>query len=170
MIYLVAGHSLMDAGAIGIGGNNEAEMTRPLRNLVLGYMRRKDVSIDDDSLSTRDVVMWLRNRVNKNSIVVDFHFNSFTSPSANGTETFSNKEGLDIAKDINKAIVSSLGTKDRGVKDASLTARGSIAILKLPCPVILPEICFISNQSDYDKYIKNADKMAREIAKILDNC
>jgi N-acetylmuramoyl-L-alanine amidase len=168
MIYLVAGHSVVDSGAIGIGGNNESVMTRALRNLILGYMKRKDVSIDDDTLNTSDVVRWLRNRVKANDIVIDLHFNSHTTDSANGTECFANKTALPLGKEINSAIVRVLGTRDRGMKDASDSARGKIGVLTLPSKVVLVEVCFISNKSDYDKYIANADKLARELALILD--
>lgn len=168
MIYVVAGHSVMDAGAIGIGGNNESEMTRSLRNLIVGYMKREDVSIDDDSLSTGDVVRWLRNRAKADTIVLDIHFNSFTTASANGTESFTTDSAKSLGKQINDATVKALGTTNRGLKEVSQTARGKIGILTLPCKVVLLEVCFISNKSDYDKYIANADKLARELALILD--
>lgn len=168
MVCIVAGHSVIDSGAIGIGGNNESEMTRALRNLIVGYMKRKDVSIDDDTLNTSQVVGWLRNRVKKDSIVLDIHFNSHTTESAHGTETFANTDAIALGKEINAATVKVLGTRDRGMKNASDSARGSIGVLRLHCKVVLLEVCFISNKSDYDKYIKGADKLAREIALILD--
>ena len=85
-------------------------------------------------------------------IFVSVHVNSGSS-TALGTETYYNssknpqsEESKQLANEIQKQIVSLLGTKDRGVKDADFQV---IKYTKMPS--VLVELGFVTNSEDAKK-------------------
>ena len=82
--------------------------------------------------------------------VLDFHFNSFDKPSANGGECFYQK-GQSRSKELAKAIVeaiTSCGLKLRSesLKESVNTRAGFIDYYQ--CPTVLLEPLFLSNPAD----------------------
>ena len=67
----------------------------------------------------------------------------------------------DLAECIQKQIVDSLGTVDRGVK-----VNQHLAVLReTVMPAVLVEVAFISNEDDVQLLINNQDDIARAIAR-----
>jgi N-acetylmuramoyl-L-alanine amidase len=87
------------------------------------------------------------------NIVVSIHCNAYTDSNASGTETYVYKKGSraeQIANQVQKNLVATLGTKDRGVKKGNLAmVRDTVA------PAILCELAFITNKNDCAK-VNNA--------------
>lgn len=97
-------------------------------------------------------------------IFVSLHCNSFSNPSANGTETCvysSWSQSGDLAHCIQDQIVDNLGTCDRGIKE-----RPNLIVLKdTKMPAVLVEMAFISNDDDVKLLIDSKDAFARAIAR-----
>lgn len=173
-VGLSAGHHLKDTGAVS-GEYKENLLTIEFRDLVLQYMQedRKNVIVatDDDTETNTQYQNRLRKLETSGTlIIVDIHFNA-ASPTANGSEVIvsnhASQNSKDLAKLLQDAMVSILGTEDRGVKPESMTARGRIGILNLKGVAVLPEICFITNTGDMLKYEANKHALAKAFAKII---
>lgn len=99
------------------------------------------------------------------NLFVSIHCNAAANRAARGTETYCfslGGKGERLARCIQRQIVNSLGTVDRGVKTANFY------VLKLTdCPAVLVELAFISNPED-EGLLADADKrdeFARAIAR-----
>lgn len=177
-IYLSAGHSAVlgigrDNGATGNGyvEGKEADIFRDLVVKELKILGGNIVTDGDDTVLS-DTLKEFKKTSDNNSILIEFHFNA-ASPQATGTEVLvpnnPSKIEKDIAEAIAKEMAETIGVKNRGVKTESESARGSLGWMKVAGENILPEICFISNKSDMEKYQSAKVTLAKNIAKILFN-
>lgn len=164
-VHLVSGHDMVrDSGAVSdhpiLGKIKEASLTREYKHLLKKELEFLGVpfTLDDDKDDLRTVISKLKSKVKPDDLVIDIHFNSVDNPKANGTETFTKDkpslEEWEIAREMNDIMWKTMGTKNRGVKKASQSARGRLGIMTLPCMVILIEIGFISNPEDVNKFVK----------------
>ena len=96
-------------------------------------------------------------------IFISLHCNAFNEK-AQGTECLVFAKGSyseDLAKAIQKQIIGSLNTVDRGIKE-----RPDLAVLKgTKMPAVLVEMAFIDNATDCEKLINQQDDFARAIAR-----
>lgn len=96
-------------------------------------------------------------------LFVSIHCNAFNGK-AKGTECLiysSKSKSFETAKEIQKAIVKSLGTVDRGIKE-----RPDLAVLRhTKAPAILVETAFIDNPEDALLLKNRQDDFARAIYK-----
>ncbi|MBN6885250.1 N-acetylmuramoyl-L-alanine amidase [Cytobacillus horneckiae] len=152
-IVVDPGHGGKDPGAVG---NSLAE-----KEIVLDVSKRVNSKLKDSLakvVMTRntDTFVELPDRVKEGEkanadLFVSIHVNSFTDPSANGTETYYNSqyvgaESKALAQEIQKELVKAMKTNDRGVKEA-----GFYVIKNSKMPSVLVEIAFISNTNDAKK-------------------
>src|SRR5690554_4555945 len=91
-LFISAGHSDTDPGAKG-NGYSEADIVLELRDLVSDALRRRGVVFSKDgergsNLPLRQAVQMARTF----DVAVEFHCNSFSSPSATGVETLSSSK------------------------------------------------------------------------------
>lgn len=96
----------------------------------------------------------------KADLYVSIHFNAFSNPAANGAEVWIYSSNSKIKDKANAVLenICALGYTRRGVKI------GSFAVLRLTnMPAMLVECCFLTNQSDINKY--DEDKVALAISK-----
>lgn len=83
-------------------------------------------------------------------IFVSMHVNSYSTSSPHGTETWWNStyESADsqlLAEEIQKELIATLGTYNRGVK------HGDFRVIKdTKIPSVLVEVAFVSNKDDAD--------------------
>jgi N-acetylmuramoyl-L-alanine amidase len=170
MIYLVAGHSKSDPGAIGVGGVKESELAMELRDKIAHFITSKGykVTLDNDHNSLSQVIAGIKST--ESCVICDIHFNAGPA-TATGVETIipdrSTANERMIAGLITSGIASAMGIRSRGVKSEKDTARKTLAIMKLSGINLLPEICFVSNKSDMSAYQANKDKVAEVIARHL---
>lgn len=154
-IAIDAGHGGSDPGS---SGNKlvEKEITLAVAKKVEQSLKKKD--IDVFMTRTNDTYVGLDERVNRASnakvdALVSIHTNSFTSGSANGTETYYSTAALNTRADDSKQLATfiqnrlykALGTTNRGVKTANFR------VIKTPFPSALVELAFISNKNDAAK-------------------
>ncbi|MCY7942338.1 N-acetylmuramoyl-L-alanine amidase [Bacillus inaquosorum] len=151
-VYIDAGHGGEDSGAVG----NEL-FEKDINLAVSEHVTDKLKAEGANPVASRsdDHFLTLEDRVAKASanhadLFVSIHVNSGVA-SASGTETYfqSDYEGENsrrLAADIQSQLVSSLQTRDRGVKESDF-----YVITYSQMPSVLAELGFITNSSDADK-------------------
>lgn len=172
-IFLFAGHHNKDTGAVA-NGYVEAELTKELRDLTLGYLIKypnNKIAKDSDHVDLSTLVRAVSKLSKEEDIICDIHFNCADSPNATGTEVFipdrSTDKEREIAKQLCNHISSILGISNRGVKRESESARGRLAIMSPAGSNVLIEVCFISNKNDMDKYESKKEVVASIISSVL---
>lgn len=162
------GHNSIVQGANSPYGKEHEEARRFL-NAVANYVVAaggKFVNCSDEVGRTQDAV-WNNAgsnhlRVTDSTIDLQFHLNA--TPGGTGCEvwlhpTHGNRE---VAAKISKAMANAFGLRDRGLKFS--TELGWINKTKTG---LLPEICFIDNEMDMQKFRANFDKAAKAVAEVI---
>lgn len=185
MVAIFAGHNpdaqhggKIDPGAPGLDGRQEANMTVELRDKIIEHLTRlKAHWVKDDDKDGLAAVLG-KVKTGTGSVICDIHFNAFTDPMANGTEviipTRFSREEFSVAAQLVDAAVKHLGVKARvskggkaGVKTEAESNRGSLAVMRKEGINVLIEVCFITNRSDLQRYLKGMDAYAQAVANIL---
>ena len=169
MIFLFAGHSLNDPGAIGADGVPEAELTMEFKDLVFRELPSAQVIRDDDQDSLKQLIQQIR--PGSGSVLLDCHFNS-AGRTASGTEIIiaedANKNSKAFAAELAITTTAILDIPNRGVKFERDSHRGRLGILHTPAGIAaLAEIAFISNPRDLQRYHSSKEDLARAYARIL---
>ena len=164
-VFLNPGHAPdgnPDPGACGCG-LRECDVAKSVADLVERYLVKAGVEVvgnmQDDSLYA------ITSAANGSDadVFVSIHCNAFNG-SANGTETCvypGSVRGQQLGNCIQRQIVDSLDTTDRGLKD-----RGELYVLKrTDMPAVLVELAFIDNEDDAVLLRDNQDDFARAIAR-----
>ncbi|MCY7765352.1 MULTISPECIES: N-acetylmuramoyl-L-alanine amidase [Bacillus] len=151
-VYIDAGHGGEDSGAVG-NGLFEKDINLAVSEYVTDKLKAEGANpvasrSDDHFLTLEDRVA--KASANHADLFVSIHVNSGVA-SASGTETYfqSDYEGENsrrLAADIQSQLVSSLQTRDRGVKESDF-----YVITYSQMPSVLAELGFITNSSDADK-------------------
>lgn len=167
-IFLNPGHAPNgnpDPGAVNSALDlRECDIAKTIADLVEGYLNGAGVQVVGNLQS--DSLGEITDMANAScaDIFVSIHCNSFANPNAQGTEVCvfpGSYAGRELGGYIQRQIVDSLGTVDRGLKD-----RGGLYVLKhTDMPAVLVETAFISNGEDASKLRDNADDFARAIAR-----
>ena len=100
-------------------------------------------------------------------IFVSIHCNAYDG-NTQGTETIyygDSVYGEKLATTIQRQIVSSLGTVDRGIKDKIAGGYDAYVVKYTHCPAVLVETAFIDNYEDNLLLKNNIDDFARAIAR-----
>ena len=177
-VCIDAGHGGYDVGAVTSSNISEKDITLKIALKVGALLEKEGVNV----LYTRtsDKVSWpsnnkldIRARVKvsneaKADAFVSIHCNSSINSSDHGVETwcrFPNSDGEKLAESLQKELISSNYSTDRGLKYES---NGSLGVLRLNNSVsALIELGFLSNSSDI-KFITSEsgqDVCANSIAK-----
>lgn len=176
MVFISAGHNAQsktiksDPGAIG-NGYKEGDLTIDFRNRVCKELDRIGTKYTRDS-DEESLSMYLR-RINtgSGSVVIEYHFDAAASSAATGTTGLIEREAdrLDraFAKEITDATASILGIRNRGVITEAESHRGSLGLMREEGIICLSELCFISNKSDVNNYLKYRDALAKKHAEII---
>jgi N-acetylmuramoyl-L-alanine amidase len=177
-VFINAGHDQKyDSGAVNPNsGLREADVAANVARLVVKYLTAAGCeckSMQSDNLAP--TVIGRSNYADRQGptvcdvanawgadIFVSIHCNAFNE-SAHGTEVecYGAGEGARLAGNIQKQIVNSLGTLDRGVKSMPY-----LLVLKYTdMPACLVEMAFIDNDSDAELLADRQDDFARAIAR-----
>lgn len=173
-VYLIAGHSLSDPGAIA-GKTKEATLTRDLRNKISGRLTQLGVDhqVDDDHHKLSQVIRVIKSDMD--DLILDIHFNAAANvvgkPVPTGVEVFipdrpSAKE-VQMANQLASLVSNTLGIRSRGVKTPAQSARGTLAILQPAGTNLLLEVAFITNSEDMGRYFAHVDDLATGIAELI---
>ncbi len=146
------GHGGSDPGAIGPTGLREKDANLKIalkagmilkdQGVSVAYTRTADIRHSEmlaQDLSARAV---MANKAGARYFL-SIHNNSFTQPTAKGTETYAlapGGEGEKLARAIQQSLVSVIQLPNRGVKFADFAV-----LRETTMPAALVEVCFISN-------------------------
>jgi N-acetylmuramoyl-L-alanine amidase len=163
-IYLSAGHSGTDPGAVAFG-RREADIAVEFRNIVAFYLQRDDIPFDMDgggtlNLPLREAVKEAR----QHDIAVEFHCNAATS-TATGVETLSAPGDLELGAKICKAIADGLAIRNRGAKPENAGQHHRLAFVQ--AGGIIVELFFITNPADLAAYDARKWLAAKYVAAVL---
>ena len=162
------GHNSIVQGANSVYGKEHVE-DRKFLDVVAKYVQAagwKYVNCSDE-VGTTQTAVWSNAannhlRVADSNVDLQFHLNA--SPGGTGCEvwlhpSYGNRE---LAAKISKAMADAFGLRDRGIKFS--TELGWINKTKTG---LLPEICFIDNETDMQRYQANFDKAAKAVAEVI---
>ncbi len=149
-----------DSGALG-RISQEAEITRDLMAAVAGYLRAAGYVVLEVQLNDLAEVVQKNNDFAAN-LFVSIHCNGAVNQGARGTEVYYfSEKGAIAASCIQKQIVDSLETLDRGIKQSM-----DFFVLKhTNCTAVLVETAFITNVDDEKFLLVRQDEFARAIAR-----
>lgn len=173
--YISAGHNTKgpktDPGAVG-NGYKEADLTIEIRDLVVKECLSKGIKVitdkDDETLA-----QYLgRIKPGNGSVVLEFHFDASSSPSATGSTAIisgtPSQNSRNFAKELVDTTSNTLCIKNRGVITEADSHRGRLGLMRKEGIVALLEIAFISNKSDVEAYKKYKEELAKNIANIIE--
>jgi N-acetylmuramoyl-L-alanine amidase len=173
-IFVSAGHTPsglnQDPGAIG-NGYEEADLTKELRDLVVPLLKQKGLSVWVDNDTQRLPAVLAAINSTEKDVVCDIHFNA-GSPTATGVEVLIPTRHTAVEREMANKLVTMLAgvmkIRSRGVKTELDSQHKSIGILREQGINLLIEVCFISNKTDMQFYQASKNRVAEEIALILE--
>lgn len=135
----------VDSGAVGASGLQEADVVCDMMQRTAAYLRDAGYEV----LEVQEKQLYEITDASNNfeaELFVSIHCNAAVNTAATGTETYCynfGTEGEQLARCIQKQIVSRIGTADRGVK------KNNYYVLRnTNCPAVLVETAFITNLCD----------------------
>ena len=166
-VFLSAGHSNTDPGAVG-HGRREADIAVDFRNKVAFYLQRAGVPHELDGVGTanlplREAVVKAR----KHPIGLEFHCNASTSTTATGVECLSAPDDFGLSADLCKAIAGALLIRNRGAKPENAGQHHRLAFVQ--AGGIIVELFFISSAGDLAAYDARSWLAAKAVADVLIN-
>lgn len=150
----------IDPGALG-SKTSEAKITQKLMCSTAEYLKQAGCDVMTVQSPNLADICQVANSW-RADLFVSIHCNA-CNHRAKGTETFAyygSREGDALAHHIQSQIVTSLGTVDRGVKEA-----GFYVLKHTKCTAALVECAFIDNKGDEQLLIDRMDDFARAIAR-----
>lgn len=154
-IFIDAGHGGPDPGAIGNGVTEQFvnlsvanELAQLLRNAGYSVMEYRNTPTEN-VLSNKN--QDLRNRADMANqwgadYFISIHTNSSLNPAANGFEAYVyrlNSPAFNLAESIVEEVVSQLGSKDNGVRQANFAV-----LRRSNMPAVLLELGYLSNPTE----------------------
>lgn len=166
VVVIDAGHGGEDPGAVGVDGSKEKDITLAVARLV------RMASLGDPTIQVvltrdRDEFVELADRARianqkKAALFVSLHVNACSDPSVCGVETYIDAKQRDdsasgrVAAVLQERVVRVMGTRNRGVRSASLY------ITRAQMPAVLLEMGFLTN--DQERGALKSLSRQREIA------
>ena len=175
IIILDPGHGGSDSGAVGPTGAKEKNVTLAVAKKVQSLLQASGARVVMTRTDDRDVYMpndsardELQARVDKGNgipanIFLSIHCNSFSSPTAHGTETYyfaGSAMGRKLAEALDKRLIEVGGLVNRGVKTANF-----YVLKHSPIPASLVELAFISNPEE--EALLTAEDFQNRMAKAI---
>ena len=158
---------------IDANGLQAKDVTLAIGQKVAANLNASGIATEIQQLDSVEAIYTASNNSGAD-LFVAIHCNSATA-TASGTETFycqGSAKGEKLAQNIQSRIIAALGTVDRGIKDDTQSASGSLGVLrKTACPAVLIETAFISNANDAQLLRDRQEDFAKAIvAGISDYC
>lgn len=152
-IGINCGHTLNGAGSGAVGLINESEHTRKVGKALINLLLENGHSVIDCTVDKADTqAAYLSQAVKiankqKLDLFVSIHFNA-SNGNGKGTEIFTYTGKKTDAATRTLSNLTSLGFKDRGIKDGS----GLYVIKHTQAEAMLIEVCFCDNKADVENY------------------
>ncbi len=164
MIYLSAGHSNVDPGAVAFG-RKESDIACDFRNKVSFYLHKANVEHQVDGAGTVNIPLTDAIKSARNCRPsLEFHCNAGPA-AATGVETLSGPKDTDLGARICVAIATALDIRNRGAKDESSGQHHRLGFVQ--AGGIIVELFFISNASDLAAYDERSWLAAKAVADVL---
>lgn len=163
-MFLSAGHSTVDPGAVGFG-RHEADIAEEFRNITSFCLTDIGVkhTVDGRGMENtplKDAIVEAR----KHRVALEFHCNAGPS-TATGVEILCGPKDEALAVRLCAAISSALGISNRGVKPENSGQHQRLGFVQAGGMIV--ELFFISNRDDLSKYDALKWKAARAVAEVL---
>jgi N-acetylmuramoyl-L-alanine amidase len=177
MIFLSAGHNSKsntikkDPGAVNKEGVKEGDLTIEFRDLVLSELNflgiKPITDTDEESLGQ----YLKRIKTGGGSVVIEYHFDAASNPSATGctalVEAEADRMDKAFAKEIVDSTASILGIRNRGTITEAESHRGRLGLMREEGIICLLELGFITNPNDLQRFHLRKKELAREHARII---
>ncbi|GGJ06718.1 N-acetylmuramoyl-L-alanine amidase [Halopseudomonas pertucinogena] len=165
-LFISAGHSASDPGAVG-NGYTEAAIVLEFRDYLAEALRARGIEFSKDGGRGENLPLSRAWRMAADhDIAVEFHCNAFSRPSATGVETLSHPEHMELGRAICTAISDTLGIVNRGAKGEGSGQHSRLAFVSSGGGIIV-ELFFISNPDDVAKYQRWKLQLAEVLADLL---
>ena len=168
-IFLNAGHSITDSGAI-YGNIIERDLNINIVKKLIPLLAKQGFIIEyvPDNLNLRKSIEWVNQKINNinDGLALSIHCNS---NGGQGAETFyytNSSTSSDIALKLILKYCEETGLMNRGAKPDTQAVKGYLGwIRKTKCWSTLIECGFIDNNSDMKYIMNNYDEVALGICK-----
>ena len=173
-IFLSAGHSNSDPGAVGMHpdatGRNvptkEADVAAEIRNIVSYYLTQMGVVHEVDGKGTVNVPLAEAvKKARKHPIGIEFHLNASGSALAAGVETLSGPDDMQLGRDLCACIAQILNTKNRGAKPENSGQHHRLAFVQAGGLIL--ELFFVTNSTELATYQAKKWLVGRGVAEVL---
>jgi len=152
-LYLSAGHSASDPGAVG-NGHTEADTVLAFRDAVADELEGKVVFDRDGQKGQNLPLRKAAQQASSRDVAVEFHCNAATT----GVDTLSHPEDFPLGQ----AISDTLGIPSRGAKPEGSGKHSRLAFVSSGGGIIV-ELFFISNPNDVAAYYRHKLAVARTL-------
>lgn len=165
-LFISAGHSASDPGAVG-NGYTEADIVLEFRDYLANALRARDVEFSKDGEPGQNLPLSQAWRMAaEHDIAIELHCNAFSRPTATGVETLSQPHNMELGLSICKAISDTLDIINRGAKGEGSGQHSRLAFVSSGGGIIV-ELFFISNPDDLAKYQRWKLQLAEVLADLL---
>ncbi len=175
MIAICVGHSRSgDKGAVSAGGISEHAYNSRLARILSTVLRERGLPnqvIDSyEGAGYSAAMRWVAKEVRQigATVAVELHFNSAENLSATGHEWLfwaPSTHGRFLAQALDRQMRAAFpALKARGIKSIHPGDRGAEFLRLTPCPALICEPFFGSNESDWQLAAHSSDKLAGAIA------
>ena len=167
-IFIDCGHGGNDSGAVGL--IIEKDYVLKLGNKVVEKLKKYPCNVfysrNTDKYLTLNERVRLSN-INNCDVFISIHCNDDDKKQGYGFESFTYSGDSELQKVIHNNLVTTLGTKDRGMKKASF-----YVLKHTKAKAILLELGFVHNENDCkilnDKLDEIADSIVKSLVTVLD--
>ena len=168
-VFINPGHSpngCPDPGSVG-NGLRECDIAKTCSDLVEKYLEDASVEVvgNAQSASLLEIVRVANNI--EPDVFLSIHCNAFDGK-AHGTEVWffhTSRKGKLLAQCIQKQIVDTLHTTDRGIKSAEPGRSGLYVLTNTDAVAVLIELAFIDHPGDAYLLKNEIDQFARAVAR-----
>jgi N-acetylmuramoyl-L-alanine amidase len=176
-LVLVAGHTATaaDKGAQATHNGkvvHEGILMAEFQKMLSNRLTALGVShiCDTDNMSTADFLTAYVPQAG--DVVIDLHTNAFGDPRARGAEAFVKANASVVERNLAICLLQKLANvgywlRTPAIKTEEQAARKRLGIMRLPVPVVLMELFFISNPADYERWQFNKAGIALAFADVL---
>lgn len=173
-IFLSAGHSLKDPGAVGsmidARGRKvplkEADVAVEMRNIVSFYLTQFGLRHVVDGTGTANLPLGDACKMARNvQIPIEFHCNASDKPAARGVETLSDSGDMKLGNALCYAIAGVMGSTNRGAKGEASGHHARLGFVQ--AGGIIVELFFISNAGEVATYQAKKWLLGKAIAEVL---
>jgi len=156
-VFLSAGHSKSDPGAVA-GGTTEHAEVQKIVDAAAGKFQKTgaEIVVAPENLSLREKILWINARADKSDFAIEIHLNAAGNPAANGVEVWfcaGKTTEKSVAEYLAGALSSRLLMKNNGAKPDTENRHGRLGFVRdTICHAFLFECGFLTNPTDLQKF------------------